>query len=1163
MKKTLVTKMEMKGFKSFANKTEIDFGSDFNCILGPNGSGKSNVLDALCFVLGKAGAKGLRAEKSANLIYNGGKTKSPAKQGEVSIFFSNEHKAFPQISDKELKITRIIKASGNSVYKINDETATRTAVLDVLSTARIDPDGYNIILQGDIVRLVEMSGVERRKIVEEIAGINLYEDKKQKALRELGRVEDKLNEAEIILAERKTYLKELKKERDQAQEFKELEDKIKRNKATVLHNEVDKRIKEIKDLEKKLEEQESSIVKYKEAILSIRKDIDERKEKIEDINKEVEEKGEKEQVALHKEVEALKVDSALNNQRIITLNQELEKIENRKNDLENNLKELQSKVDEGSKSAEDIKKRIVLREKQIEEINLKIEKFKEKHDLKGADKTDQRIQEIDEEAEKLQEAITGLREKQQELLREKDKIEIQLQGIDGKMEKMLHLEKENKKQLEDLKQKKVEFKKAAMDLSQALNKDGNFMAQLNNLRDKLFAKKEQLSRAKARNSVAQEALAADRALKRILGMKVPGVFGTVSQLGKVSKDHSLALEIAAGARIKSIVVDSDMTASKLIKLLKTEKLGSATFLPMNKIRPQIIPNELRSLKGQGIVGLAVDLVKYDSKFDNIFKYVFGGTMVVENIDVARRIGVGRMRMVTASGDLVESSGAMTGGYVKRLGIGFQDKGGDEEVSQAEKEVAEVENLVIRLESDKTENEEAIQRLRELKANLEADIIKLEKTLHIDDSDLETDKNTKKELHNQLAEADKSFDEVQNSVSEKNRSLAQLKIEKQQLRDKINQLRNPAFLAELNSLEEKRNELKQEIMELNVEAKGSDKESSSIFMPEIESIGKIIKQLDKEKIDFENEKKELGKLIIQQEKQLKGMEEKEKKFYAQFKELFNKRTKLSDEITAFETKISSSDEKARTAEGRKNVFSLELAKIKAELSGYEVEMEMYADIEPFKNKPLSEIQSEIKKFEKIIEDIGAVNMKALEIYDKVMEEYKKLEEKNNTLSKEKEDVLLMINEIDAKKKELFMKTFDSLNENFKKIFLTLSTKGSAFLQIDDPKNLFESGLSIMVKLSGKKYMDIRSLSGGEKTMTALAFIFAVNEYSPASFYIMDEVDAALDKRNSEKLAGLIKSYIARAQYIIISHNDGVISEANNLYGVSMNEHGMSKVTSLKI
>ncbi len=520
-------------------------------------------------------------------------------------------------------------------------------------------------------------------------------------------------------------------------------------------------------------------------------------------------------------------------------------------------------------------------------------------------------------------------------------------------------------------------------------------------------------------------------------------------------------------------------------------------------------------------------------------------------------------MVTSTGDLVETSGAMTGGYVRRLGISFQDDKGDADISNAEREVTEVESLITRLENERNENEEIIQRLRELKANLEADIIRLEKTLHLDDSDLETDKNTKKELQEELKKAEKAFDEVQAEISEKNKVLATLKIEKQQLRDKINQLRNPAFLAELNSLEEKKQELREEIMNLTVEAKGATTENSNIFLPEIESIKKILEQLKKETQDFNNEKKELESLIKSQDKQLNNMEEKEKKFYAQFKELFNKRTKLNEEITGFEGKISSADEKARSAEGKKNVISLEMARLKAELSGFEMEMENYQDVKPFKNKPMSEIKSEIKKFENMLEGLGAVNLKALEIYDKVMEEYQKLEEKKTTLTKEREDVLLMINEIDAKKKELFMKTFDSLNENFRKIFLSLSTKGNAYLQIDDPKNLFESGLSIMVKLSGKKYMDIRSLSGGEKTMTALAFIFAVQEYQPASFYILDEVDAALDKRNSEKLAQLIKSYTGRAQYIVISHNDGVISEADNLYGVSMNEHGMSKITSLKI
>lgn len=1164
MKGTLVNKIEMKGFKSFANKTELLFGTDFNCILGPNGSGKSNVLDAICFVLGKAGAKGLRAEKSANLIYNGGKTKNPAKSGEVSIYFSNKDNVFPQINSEELKITRIIKATGNSVYKINDETVTRTQILDVLSTAKIDPDGYNIILQGDIVRLIEMSGNERRKTIEEIAGINLYEDKKQKALRELNRVEEKLNEAEIILAERKSYLNELKKERDQAQEFKDLEDKVKRNKVTLLNSQVLEKQSRIDLLNTNIKSLEEEIQKRKDSMIKIRSEIEVKKNSIEKINHEVEEKGEKEQVAIHKKVEQLKVDTALNSQRMTTLESELAKLDERKISLENSMQELQGKVESGSKAKLDVQKRIKIRESQINEIDEKIEKFKKKHDLQGAEKTDIRIQEIDVQADALQEEIQKLREEQQTLLRDKDRLELELQAIDGRLAKMLAVEKENKTQLEKLKQMKAEFKKATLELSQALNKDSGLAAQLNNMRDNLYSKKDDLSKERAKNSAKLEAINADRALNRILKSKNPGVFGTVSQLGKVEQKYSMALEIAAGSKIKSIVVDNDVTASKLIKTLKEERLGSATFLPMNKIKSSPIVMELKNITGGGVVGSAADLVKYDSKYKNIFSYVFGNTLVVDDVDVARRIGVGRVRMVTLSGDLIESSGAMTGGFVQRRhGLGFKNEENEGKLEKLEMEVSEVEGLLARLETDRIKNEEEIQKLREFKAGLEGEIIKLEKSLHLEDKDLDADKDSKKNLKNSQLLVDQKFDKVQGLISEKNKSLATLKIEKQQLRDKINQLRNPAFVAELNSLEEKKNELKQEIISLQIELKSSDSEATNIFLPEIESMQKIIKQLIKEKVDFDSERKELGKLVTTQNKELISMEAEQKKFYAQFKDLFNQRTKLNDEITVMEQKISSDDDKARSAENKKNALSLEFAGVKAELSGLQVDLGNYPDIEPYQNKSISEVKKELNQFENMLHNYGAVNMKALEIYDKVITEYDRLEKKKTTLATEKEDVMLMINEIDTKKKELFMKTFTVLDENFQRIFLNLSTKGSAFLKIEDPKNLFESDLSIMVRLSGKKFMDIRGLSGGEKTMTALAFIFAVQEYEPASFYVLDEVDAALDKRNSEKLAQLIKSYSDRAQYIIISHNDGVISEASNLYGVSMNEHGMSKVTSLKI
>ena len=279
---TVITKLKLNGFKSFPRATEIPFEKDFSIVIGPNGSGKSNVIDAFCFVLGKSSSKSLRAEKSSNLIFNGGKKGKPAKEAEVSIYFSNEKKEFP-LEDKSIKVTRIVKGSGNSVYKINDKVRTRQQVIDLLNIARIDPDGYNIVLQGDIVKFTEMRSEDRRKLVEEIAGISVYEDKKEKALSELDKVSSKLNEAEIILTEREANLRELKKERDEAKRYNEVKEQIKTNKATIF----DLKIKEKDDkkylLEKEISELSKKIESYNIEIDNLRDIINNNKDRIRDI----------------------------------------------------------------------------------------------------------------------------------------------------------------------------------------------------------------------------------------------------------------------------------------------------------------------------------------------------------------------------------------------------------------------------------------------------------------------------------------------------------------------------------------------------------------------------------------------------------------------------------------------------------------------------------------------------------------------------------------------------------------------------------------------------------------------------------------------------------------------------------------------------------------
>ena len=377
------------------------------------------------------------------------------------------------------------------------------------------------------------------------------------------------------------------------------------------------------------------------------------------------------------------------------------------------------------------------------------------------------------------------------------------------------------------------------------------------------------------------------------------------------------------------------------------------------------------------------------------------------------------------------------------------------------------------------------------------------------------------------------------------------------------MHNPALVAELSTYEEKSKELSEHLIKCNSEIKNIEIQINDIFLPEIEKTNSILKEIDKEEVVFKKEIGELSKKLDGETTTLKKKEEEAKEFYTKFKELFNKRSIVNDEISKKENDISNINFKSREVEIRNNTLSIKNAEINATLAGLKEEFSQYDGVQLDGEKNEDQLKYHIQRFEKMKNEIGSVNMRALEIYEEIEKEYNKLIDKKETLVREKEDVESMMAEIEGRKKDLFMKTYDSINNEFQKIFSSLSKKGEASLDLENKEDPFAEGVRIKVRITGQKFLDLRSLSGGEKTMTALAFIFAIQEHDPASFYILDEVDAALDKHNSETLSKLVKNYSDKAQYIIISHNDAVITEADNLYGISMDEHGISKVVSLKI
>lgn len=1162
---TRINRMVMHGFKSFARRTELVFDKGYNCVLGPNGSGKSNVLDALCFVLGRGSAKSLRAEKSANLIYNGGKTKKPSKFGEVSIAFDNSQKIF-SVDAEEVKITRIIKEDGQSIYKINDKKFSRQEVLNLLAQASIDPDGYNIILQGDIVSLVEMSSLDRRKVIEEISGISIYEEKKEKALHDLEKVDQKLGEAEIILKERQTYLKELEKERNQALKFKDLKDKIDTNKASYLHRQVSEKSKEREKNDQEISEHNKKLQEINAQILEKKKQIEGLKIDIENLSNEIEQKGEREQVQLHKEVESLKISITQTQSKIENFHNEIRRIETRTKELAQENASTLGRMKELEEKRVDLVSYKKKKQSELDLIEKELQGFRKKNDMDNAHQIEREIEALDKDNEAHEKEIATFRVEQQNLLREKDRIEFQLQSIDEKLAKVTLIEKEHQAQLQNLKNLKDHFKKATLELNRCLDEESNISAHLGDARRRLLSIQEQMAKFEARVLSVRESSSAEAAIAEILKLraKKPGIYGTVSELGQVDKKFSLALEVAAGGKLKEIVVDSDKTAAECIQYLKQNRFGVATFIPLNTIKPALLRPEVADLgKKSGVHGFALDLISYESKFKTVFSYVFGNILVVDSIIVARTLGIGKAKMVTLEGDLCDISGTMKGGSRQlKHGIGFREKQEVEQHKKAAEQLEETMKAMSVYEKQKNELEERIITLRQQKASDEGEIIKLEKSLHLESGDTDLTKNTKADLSVQGKAIDSKLRELETKLRGETQALMKNKMKRQDLRAKISELSNPRLVAELNTFEQKRQQVREAMITAESEITALQNQIS-MLSPEEEKISSIVKSHQKEKESFLARIKEMEVLIVESKAALSEKEKAAKDFYAKYKQLFAKRSKISEDVTKHEQKVDALRDISRKAEIAMNMVTLENAKVKAELAGLEQEFGQYKGVELDTKKSVAELKGEIDRFEKMVQTFGAVNMKALEIYDTVAKEYNSLIEKKETLRKEKEDVLVLMAEIEEKKKGLFVTTLKEVNDHFVRIFQSLSTKGDAELRLETPEDPLDGGLRILVRLVGTKYLDIRSLSGGEKTLTALAFIFAVQECRPHSFYVLDEVDAALDKHNSEKLSKLIRHYSDKAQYVVISHNDAIISEADTLYGVSMDETGSTKVTSLRV
>jgi len=948
--------MVMHGFKSFAPKTEIVFDKGINVILGPNGSGKSNISDALCFVLGRLSIKSMRAAKAKNLIFMGSKYVKPMKEASVEMVFDNKDRAFGIESD-EIVIKRAVRSNGQGLYKINGETKTRAEIIEMLAQAGIDPHGYNLILQGQIQSIVKMHPEDRRRVIEEVAGIAIYESRKEKSVKELERTEGKLKEIGAILREKTAYLRNLEAEKQQAEKFKELELTVKRCKASLLNKKIEDKRKEVDKIVQSIEERTKEKNKIKSNVEDIQREIEKLTERSQGINKTIQHATGVEQDALRDSIGNLKAE-------VESLKVRREGYENRKGSIERRIVELENSIPALEQELKELRKESPLLAKKAEE----------------------------------------LRKKKLELSK---------------------LEEERKKIL-------------------------TFKTELNAHRDRIKDKERQISR----------------------------ITGESTSLLKQLEDLSSKLNYA-----------DEKTCINDIETLKGL---------LSDRRDKLIKLQLEELQKERVLGIAESEIK---RAEEIKKKV-------NEIDICP---------LCQSRITEEHKGHV-----------FRD----------------ANSRIVKAEKEKDESQERLHFIKKEKKDLQDEILAVESRLRSAEVEQGKHKN----------------------IKEKQEQLKRLVAEERILKEEVRALEEKCRNLELKTVDIGALEIQYdakiaEIEEISSRTKEDTNTTILYRERDLEQIKNIIKESKKDLSDLDNSVKDIISQLNAKMKILNEKQKQDEEMNIRFQKLFEERDKLQIEIQENNFGLSEAQNMVRAEEDQINYLKIGQARLDAEKEAMEMEYSEFSGAELIKAS-VSIIEERLQKSQTALMQIGSINLRALEVFEDVKKGYDEVQEKVNVLDKEKIDILSIIEEIDKKKKREFMKTFNALNDLFSHNFSKLSNKGIAFLEIENTEDIFAGGVNIVVKLAKGKYFDVTSLSGGEQTLVALSLLFAIQEHKPYHFYVFDEIDAALDKRNSERLAGLLHQYMRSGQYIIITHNDAIIMNSNVLYGVSMHD-GVSKILSLKL
>jgi len=1178
--KLYLKEIQLENFKSFGKKLTIPFFPGFTAITGPNGSGKSNIADAILFVLGPKSSKVMRAGRLTDLIFNGGKKhKNPAKFCKVSLVFDNSERRISVDSD-EVVLTRMIKRAPlkndpNNYYSkfyINGRSSTYSDFVNVLVHARMSSDGYNIVKQGDVTNLIEMGAMDRRRLIDDIAGISIFDNDIKKAEKEEGEVESNLERIRIILNEISGQIRQLKNDRDEAFRYKELKDQLYESKAKIALKKKQDIESQMAEIAKQIESYESEKTKLDDKCNELKTQYAETQKDLEEIEKKIGDVGGDEVKELKEKIDNLRSEEIKVKERINYSNdevkdlqeeivgfktglegiqQELEDSNNQKSDLETQISEKQSELGEKDSELTKLKEDIAQTDDKSMDLTHELAKMREEYNEKNTE-----IHELKLKRNRFTDKIEALELQIAELQETKSTYEFELKDIDWQVDEFKKENKDKSKKTRDIEKSLFDKKKHESELSEQLNDLDNVIRRLQREQSKLQAEYD------AAQSVGSKY---NRAVNEILKARneggLRGVHGTIADLANVDKKYETAVEIAAGARLQSIVVDNDEVASKAIKFLQKEKLGRATFLPLSKMIPgKPRGKALMAVKDEKAHGFALDLVKFEDEYRSAFWYVFGDTVVVDSLDDARRL-MGGVRLVDLKGSLIEASGAMVGGSRAKTHLSFSssDKSKFEDITR------ELNAAISSQDSLTGELSILRKEIAEIENSLGALRTEVDKEVHVKDLDVR-----RKEFTGKIDVLTKDLD---SRIKEKE----DLEAKKQDVREKIEEFKKR--LEELDSIKEEKGKLllKGTKKELAQTARSLEEEVSKIqemflsFSSEKDALEKKIELLAERKNEITSNIDNKTKEIENFKESTKELKDSRSKFRDELKALINVEDQMSGKIKDLTRKRDEIYKKTITVENDldktntrvESYYDLvsrakyRLPTLESSVKELEQELKMYnVDLVDEKLPNVESLKDSVRAIEESMRELEPVNMRALDEYEHQEGRKNKLDEDVKHLKDQKKNLVKLVKGITEKKTERFFEVFDAINKNFKEIYAQLSEGGEAELQLENPDSLFESGLTIKARPRGKKVLLLSALSGGEKSIASIGFIFAIQKYDPSPFYVLDEVDMFLDGVNAEIISRMIKKKAIDSQFIMVSLRKVALKEANHVYGVTMRETGIS-------